>query len=315
MYSVTRKPILARLSALVLGIFIYTNTLSQKQLQKNGFNLSDLTISFSEIKQGGPPKDGIPAINHPRFESASNATFIKPNDLIIGVEINGIAKAYPIKILNWHEIVNDEISTRPVVITYCALCRSGLVFNACVKGRAYTFGVSGLLYNSDVLLYDRETQSLWSQLIGASVAGTNSGKALEVITSQMVTWAEWKEQYPKTLVLSTETGYVRNYDHSPYSAYGLTDQLMFPVEHENHVLLNKQLVVGIELDGEYIAFPFSRLRKKNADKVYKGLTVQFDKKRQTVVVFNQVGDVYPSVTLYWFAWYAIHPDTKIFPAK
>ena len=204
MYSVTLKPILVRLSALVLGIFICTNALSQKQLQKNGFNLSDLTIPFREIKQGGPPKDGIPAINHPRFESASNATFLKPNDLIIGVEINSIAKAYPVKILNWHEIVNDEISARPVVVTYCPLCRSGLVFNARVMGSTYTFGVSGLLYNSDVLLYDRETRSLWSQLMGASVAGTNSGKTLEVITSQMVTWAEWKERYPETLVLSTE---------------------------------------------------------------------------------------------------------------
>ena len=90
---------------------------------------------------------------------------------------------------------------------------------------------------------------------------------------------------------------------------------MFPVEHESHVLWNKQLVVGVELDGEYVAFPFSRLGRKNTDKVYKGLTVQFDKKRQTAVVFNQAGDIYPSVTLYWFAWYAFHPDTKIFPAK
>ena len=147
--------------------------------------------------------------------------------------------------MNWHEIVNDQVGEKPVVVTYCPLCRSGVVFDALTDKQVYEFGVSGLLYNSDVLLYDRQTESPWSQLVGAAVAGELSGTALEMVPSAMVTWAEWKKKHPGTQVLSTETGYARNYEQTPYALYGLTEDLMFPINHQNKVLPNKELVVGI----------------------------------------------------------------------
>ena len=124
---------------------------------KNGFDLSAVTIPADEILQGGPPKDGIPAIMSPVFTAGEDADFINDDELVIGVVINNDARAYPIKILNWHEVVNDDFNGMPVAVTYCPLCGSGVVFDANIDGRQHQFGVSGLLYNSDVLLYDRQS--------------------------------------------------------------------------------------------------------------------------------------------------------------
>ena len=123
---------------------------------RNGFVLSNLRIPLEEIKGGGPPKDGIPSIDKPIFEKAAEATWLKAEDNVLGLVVNGIARAYPIRIMNWHEVVNDVIGDQPIVITFCPLCGSGIAFDAKIDGQAHSFGVSGLLYNSDVLLYDRE---------------------------------------------------------------------------------------------------------------------------------------------------------------
>ncbi len=288
---------------------------SQQIPERNGFVLSDLKIPLGEIRYGGPPGDGIPSIDQPKFLEASDAFYLKSNDLVIGVSVNDESKAYPIRILNWHEIVNDEVGGLSVVITYCPLCRSGVVFDACIDGELYTFGVSGLLYNSDVLLYDRETKSLWSQLMGSSISGDRSGTPLETVTSQMVTWEEWQRWHPDTKVLSTDTGFARNYNSTPYTLYSMSEDLMFPVDRSNRILPNKELVVGVELDGQYIAFPFSRLGRGKKEKTFRSLKVEFDRARKTAVVYDSHGDVYPSVTLYWFAWYAFHPETRIYPVK
>ena len=131
-----------------------------------GFDTSRHSIPVDDIYDGGPGKDGIPAILHPKFISAEEAdqTFLKKSDRILGIVQNGQAKAYPIKILNWHEIVNDRIGGASIVVTYCPLCGTGMVFDTKVNGRELTFGVSGLLYQSDMLLYDHQTESLWSQI-------------------------------------------------------------------------------------------------------------------------------------------------------
>lgn len=149
-------------SFLILMIALTVFPVAQSQT-KNGFDLGNSSILVEDIKSGGPPKDGIPAIDHPKFLSASKAS-LSNNDRILGVHENGIAKAYPIAIMNYHEIVNDLFGNKAVVVTYCPLCGSGIAFNAKINDQTLSFGVSGLLYNSDVLLYDRETESLWSQL-------------------------------------------------------------------------------------------------------------------------------------------------------
>ena len=138
---------------------------------RNGFYLKNSSIPINEILAGGPSKDGIPAINNPKFITAKAAKFLKPDDRVIGVFYSGVAKAYPIRILNWHEIVNDEIKNIPFVVSFCPLCGTGVVFSSTIKGQKLTFGVSGLLYNSDVLFYDKQSESLWSQLLAKAVTG------------------------------------------------------------------------------------------------------------------------------------------------
>jgi len=178
---------------------------------KNGFDLSNSLINAHEILSGGPAKDGIPAIDKPRFMAGKTADSMHPDDRILGIDIKGTTKAYPIRILNWHEIVNDHIGNRSFAITYCPLCGTGAALSSSVKDRMLNFGVSGLLYNSDVLLYDRNTQSLWSQIMGQAVSGPLAGERLTPLAISHTTWRAWLGEHPDTSVLSTNTGFQRNY--------------------------------------------------------------------------------------------------------
>jgi len=150
-------------------MFISSGDVQARRL--NGFDVTDAIIPVKKIASGGPPRDGIPAINEAKFVNPAEAKFLDPDSRVLGVEIEGVAKAYPIAILNWHEIVNDRIGTQHLAVTYCPLCGTGMVFASNVGDTALVFGVSGLLYNSDVLLYDRNTESLWSQLMRKAVSG------------------------------------------------------------------------------------------------------------------------------------------------
>jgi len=282
----------------------------------NGFKLTNLKISGREIRRGGPPRDGIPSIDHPDFAEAYGAGFLSKSDPVLGVEVNGIAKAYPIRILNYHEIVNDDFDGVPVVIAFCPLCGSGMAFSAKIDGQARTFGVSGLLYNSDVLLYDRQTESLWSQIMMQAVAGPDSGKELDFLPTTATTWGNWRAAHPTTLVLTTDTGFQRNYDVTPYQGYETSSSLMFPVNHSNKDYPKKEKVIGIEIAGKFKAYPFSELRKagEEVQDEFNGqkLVVHFDKKSKTAAITDEDGKELPAVTLFWFAWYAFHPETEVF---
>ncbi|MES9860025.1 MAG: DUF3179 domain-containing (seleno)protein, partial [Candidatus Thiodiazotropha sp. 4PDIVS1] len=163
---------LSRTLLLISGLFslVLSDVSFTADIYKNGFDLSSASIKVSEVLSGGPPRDGIPAIDQPEFVSSDEADFLTPDDRILGVVRNGVAKAYPISILNWHEIVNDVFDDEPVVITFCPLCGTGMAFEAMIDRQTLTFGVSGLLYNSDVLLYDRHSESLWSQIMKQSIS-------------------------------------------------------------------------------------------------------------------------------------------------
>ncbi|RMF21720.1 MAG: DUF3179 domain-containing protein, partial [Bacteroidetes bacterium] len=255
--------------------------------QKNGFTLSNLLIPESEIHHGGPPRDGIPAIERPRFVAPEEADFLNERDLVLGVVWNGIAKAYPIAILDYHEIVNDDFGGEPVAVTWCPLCGSGVAFRAEVDGQRKTFGVSGLLYNSDVLLYDRQTESLWSQIRMQAVSGPESGKTLELIPTLRTTFGHWKTLHPQTLVLSPKTGFQRNYAASPYGDYPLTPGIWFPVAHRSRELPAKELVLGLEVDGNYKAYPYSELRKAGPTirDTFQGRTIliRYERKSKTAI--------------------------------
>ena len=282
----------------------------------NGFLIDEPLVPADLIKKGGPPRDGIPAINAPRFVSAENADFLDPDDRVLGLSLDGSSKAYPVRILNLHEVVNDWIGKRPVVVTYCPLCGSGVAFSALVSGRELTFGVSGLLYNSDVLLYDRETESLWSQIAGKSVNGTLKGLDLQQLPLQHTSWQDWRQRHPDTRVLSTETGFrFIDYDRDPYAEYRRSSRLWFPVSSKDSRLRNKTWVLGVVADGKARAYPLRSLKKSESplqDRIGDiPVTIEFDNAHQTAVALDQNGDYLESIQLYWFAWAAFHPDTSV----
>jgi len=158
------------------------------------FDLTPATIPIDEINSGGPPKDGIPALLKPHFVSVKEASFLKEEDRVVGFRVGQSAKAYPIRILNWHEIVNDTVGGKKIVVSYCPLCGTAMIFAADMKDKSYTFGVSGLLYNSDVLMYDHQTESLWSQIKMEAVTGKLAGTPLRLLPSQVTTWKDWKKK-------------------------------------------------------------------------------------------------------------------------
>lgn len=286
--------------------------------ERNGFDLSGALVPPAEVLQGGPPRDGIPAIDRPKFVSAAEARFLAPDARVLGIARGGLAKGYPVSILNWHEVVNDRFGEELVVVTFCPLCGTGMAFRSELDGRALQFGVSGLLYNSDVLLYDRQTQSLWSQIRAQAISGPMKGRKLEPIALSHTSWQDWRTRHPGTLVLSTDTGHRRDYARNPYLDYETSPELMFPVALRAEGFHPKERVLGVEVNGKHKAYPFVELSKSRGpvtDELGGGrVIVRFDPEHQSAAAFDAGGRELPAVTAFWFAWYAFHPDTEIFRA-
>ena len=209
----------------------------------NGFVLDDALVPAAQIKSGGPSRDGIPALFAPNFIAANAADFLRPDDRVLGVTLNGIAKAYPIRILNYHEVVNDRFKGTPVAVTFCPLCGSGVVFHAEAGGQVRAFGVSGLLYNSDVLMYDRQSESLWSQLMGQAISGPAKGTRLTPLPVRHTTWRDWRGRHPDTVVLKPPRAYGRNYNVDPYLGYADSDRIWFPVAHRDRRSRSTEVVL------------------------------------------------------------------------
>ena len=285
---------------------------------RNGFDLAGALVPVEEILQGGPPKDGIPAIDRPAFLGAREVADLRPDDMVLAIVRNGIAKAYPIRILNWHEVVNDRFGADNIVITFCPLCGSGVAFESKSGGRALRFGVSGLLYNSDVLLYDRETQSLWSQIRAQAVSGQMKGAHLAALPVLHTTWADWRARHPNSLVLSQKTGFSRDYDGNPYAGYEKAPELMFPVRFRAEGFHPKERVLGIVMDGKAKAYPFVEMAKRPgeiADTVAgRAVRIRYSREHQSAEAFDAKGRPLVATTLFWFAWAAFHPDTEIYRA-
>lgn len=302
----------------LLGILVYFVSLRVlPAMTMNGFDLDQPLVAKEQIKRGGPPRDGIPSIDKPIFIPAVDAGYLKAKDRVLGLVINGEARAYPVAILNWHEIVNDEFAGQAVVISYCPLCGTGMAFQPQMPVKE--FGVSGLLYNSDVLLYDRETESLWSQILAKAISGPLKGNGLKAIPLTHTSWQGWKAQYPDSVVLSTDTGYSRDYSKSPYINYEKSNQIFFPVSASNQRFHNKEWVLGVNLGESYKAYPFSELEKTSGsvnDEISgQKIVITYDGENRSASARNEHGREIPTITSYWFAWYAFHPDTDVFLKK
>ena len=182
-------------------------------------DFSRTSVAFSEIMSGGPPRDGIPALTDPGFISAAEETRLDPTEPVIAVELgNATPRAYPLRYLTWHEIVNDEVAGTPIAVTFCPLCNSAITFDRRVGGAVLNFGVSGLLRNSDMVMFDRETESWWQQAIGQGIVGHHMGTELDILPTWMESWQAFRARNPQGLVMD-EPGHRRPYGSNPYVGY------------------------------------------------------------------------------------------------
>ncbi|HWC31973.1 MAG TPA: DUF3179 domain-containing protein, partial [Actinomycetota bacterium] len=215
------------------------------------------------------PPDNIPAIDEPAFVGVGEAAgWLDDREPVVSVGVGGDARAYPVQILTWHEIVNDEIGGRPVAVTYCPLCNSAVAFERDLGGRVLEFGTSGQLYESALVMYDRPTQSLWTHFTGQAISGELKGTTLQVIPAQMLSFGEWRTLHPDGLVLSRGTGFERPYGENPYEGYdrgGPYDSFVSGEADDRLPAIAR--VVGVETDGEAVAYPYSSLRAERGASV------------------------------------------------
>ncbi len=217
-------------------------------------------IPQTQIFNGGPGRDGIPALTDPDVVSADESVF--DDDVrVLGIEINGEARAYPLPIMWWHEIVNDVVGGQPVLVTYCPLTGSGLVFDPVVGGRLRNFGVSGLLFENNLIMFDRQTESLWNQLLTGAQCGPLKGTELPRILVIETTLGRWSELHPRTTVVSTNTGFSRTYGVYPYGGYALLNNstTLFPSSEWSRERPPKEPVLGIREGSGSAAYPFGVL--------------------------------------------------------
>lgn len=226
-----------------------------------GTDFTRYTVPPEEIISGGVPRDGIRSIDEPEFVGFDETSeWLEDTEPVIALELNGQARAYPLSILTRHEIVNDEMGGIPIAVTYCPLCNSALVFDRRVDGQVYEFGVSGLLRNSDLVMYDRTTESLWQQFTGEGIVGEHAGDQLDIYPSTLVSYADFRAAYPDGEVLSTMG---RPYGENPYAGYDQREGRPFLFTGQLDERLPAMMrVVGIEVDGEMKAYPYDVLSEQ-----------------------------------------------------
>ena len=217
------------------------------------------TVDLIEII-GLLPPDAIPSIDEPNFDTVEAASgWLEAREPVIAFELNGDARAYPLRILTWHEIVNDVVGGEPVIVTYCPLCNSAIAFSRTVDGEVREFGVSGKLRNSDLIMYDRTNESLWQQFTGEAIVGADAGAQLDFLPAQIVSFEEFGAAFPGGMVLNEETGHFRDYGQNPYVFYDTSEQMIVPVSGFDTRLDAKERVLTIEVNGVTAAFPFQAL--------------------------------------------------------
>jgi hypothetical protein len=224
-------------------------------------DFSRALVPLEEFQSGGPPKDGIPAIDIPQFTNARDVDWLGEREPVIVVELDGETRAYPIQILMWHEIANDQIGSTPIAVTFCPLCNTAIVFDRRLDGTPYDFGTTGKLRESDLVMYDRQTESWWQQFSGKALVGELAGKELEQLPARIASWKELSEAHPDALVLNRDTGFVRDYGTNPYVGYDDVESppIFATTGDDDDRLPPKERVVYVEIGDEALAVPYSTL--------------------------------------------------------
>jgi hypothetical protein len=271
------------------------------------------------IRSGGPPKDGIPSIDNPKFVTVPEADqWIEDRALVLALVYKGEERAYPLQIMSWHEIVNDVIAGDPIAVTYCPLCGSGIAYYRVLDGSPVQFGTSGKLFNSNLVMYDRKTNSYWQQIDGKAIVGPQVGKELQELSVDTVPWRDWKKFHPNSKVLSKNTGYVRNYASDTYANYYEDDFYLFPgIENKDSTnrIKNKDAVLGIEISGVYKAYRETDVEEKGLiEDTISGVQIKIEKLEDGRFRITNIdtGEEIVKERDFWFAWYAFHPETELY---
>jgi hypothetical protein len=231
------------------------------------------SVPYSEIRSGGPPKDGIPAIDEPRFVSVGEAdAWLAPQEPVILVRVEEDVRAYPLQIIMWHEIVNDTVGGVPVVVTFCPLCNTAIAFEREVDGQELDFGTTGRLRFSNLIMYDRQTESWWQQATGEAIAGELTGSQLKSVPAPIVSWADFRSSHPGGEVLSRETGHSRPYGENPYTGYDDVDSSPFLYDGPETPgdLPPMARVITVDTEEEAVAYPYEVLRESPATNDFVG---------------------------------------------
>jgi hypothetical protein len=309
-------PVAALLIAIPL-IVLAQDQMFDTDILADTFGFGDETkksVALEDLHQGCLARDCIPSIDKPKFVDAGDADFLKGGDIVLTIVRGEDVRAYPTRILNFHEIVNDTIDGEPIAITFCPLCGTGLAFRRVVDSRETEFGVSGLLYNSDLVMYDRRTNTLWDQIEGRGIVGELTGKKLHMLPTAMARWGRWKQAHPDTKVLSTDTGFDHDYSQNPYEKYQSSTRIAFPVSGTDDRLRPKTVVHGVYVDGIYVAWTERLLESEGEVRQEvndRNLVVTYQEDGSVSVIDLASGNSYTPVRAFWFAWYAFHPDTII----
>ena len=267
------------------------------------------TVSLDDLKQGCPARDCFPSLDSPNFVAAGEASHVADDAVVIAISYGGEHRAYPARILDHHEIVNDTIGGDPIAVTWCPLCGSATGIRRDVGGEVTEFGVSGVLYNSDLVLYDRATETLWDQIEAKGIVGPLTGESLELVPVTMTRWSRWRAAHPDTLVLSTDTGFSRDYSVDRYSKYRGSNNLMFGVSLDDDRLHPKTVVFGFNVDGKPVAFTESLLQEHGTYKHGPDTAVTLHD--DGTVTMRRRDSNYEPIRLYWFAWYTFNPQTEL----
>ena len=308
--------LIASFGILLLPVLANAQRAYDTDILRDTFGFDESTtksVALEDLHQGCPVRDCIPSIDTPKYVSAAEAAHVADEDMVVAIALHGDERAYPARILDRHEIVNDTIGGLPIAITWCPLCGSAVGIEREVDGKVTGFGVSGVLYNSDLVFYDRDSNTLWDQVEAKGIVGPRTGQQLTLVPVTMTTWSRWRNAHPDTLVLSADTGFEIDYSKDPYARYRGEAGLMFPVNAEDDRVHPKSVVHGFDVDGMRIAYTQALLEKSGSHVSEPGeleltATLHDD---GSVTLEDQHGENYVGTRLFWFAWYTFHPDTEL----
>jgi len=306
-----RKLLVVGLVSLAAGLLAGAAAAAESSL--NGFDLDGSLLPRQEIRAGGPPRDGIESVDEPEFVPVEEARWVVERNPVLGVAVGEEAHVYPVHLIEPHQIVNDVIGGVPVVVTFDPLVAVPRAYRREIEGKTLSFGVSGLLYNSNFLLYDRETESLWLQFTGEAITGPMAGKRLERVPIRQELLGTWLSRHPLSRVLSRPRPTKIDYRYSRYTRYMVEDKIIFPVKARDDRFHAKELVLGVVVDDRpraYLGSLVTRAGGKVEDEL-GGKKIGLVYSTEDGIYGYDVAEGVDVTEAYWFAWKAFHPDTEI----